>query len=656
MPENKVVTGRLSRAAEVFVIDDAARIFEFSGSSEVPYRRNSWDGQFDEILGHSDGEIDLSRAESGALPLLWGHDSRAMDSNIGAVISVSVTEGRTMVRAQLHPTEDVAQLWQKIKAGTLRNISLEYQPVSMRLESTDEAGIPAYRVTRWRIHEFSIVSVPADFSVGIGRDADTNLQTFYRSLAVSSSVQVKEVNTMADEAPNTPAAPAVAPVTQAAAPTPLERYEQANAIWRDGMAILTKHPSISMPEASAILNAARSLDDVRDAVLARLAQPVTPPVAISGGEDLQRAAAVVGLENFLERRMGSTAPAIEQANQFRSCSMIEIAKRTLTQFAGFRNVDSMSRAEIAGAFLNAQAQTRYHSTSDFPNLLGNVAGKRLRMAYESGAPTYRIWAKRGPNITDFKEVSAIAMSQLPDFKLKLEGAEIKFGSVGEAVEKFSVLTYARGLKLTREAVINDDLRGFATALTGFGTAAARLENSLVYAHITGNPVMGDNVALFHTATHLNLAASGGAISDVTLGTGRTAMRNQKPLTPTGETSAALNIAPRFLIVGPAYEQLAYQWTSSNYVPSVATGTNEFRQGGATALTPVVDALITGNAWVLAADPNVIDTVEYAYLDGNEGVYVEQMTEFANDALNVKARLDFASKAIDWRGLYRNPGA
>jgi len=54
--------------------------------------------------------------------------------------------------------------------------------------------------------------------------------------------------------------------------------------------------------------------------------------------------------------------------------------------------------------------------------------------------------------------------------------------------------------------------------------------------------------------------------------------------------------------------------------------------------------------------SLIDTVEYAYLDGNEGVYTETQMGYEIDGVQIKARHDFAAKAIDFRGLYKNNGA
>lgn len=131
------------------------------------------------------------------------------------------------------------------------------------------------------------------------------------------------------------------------------------------------------------------------------------------------------------------------------------------------------------------------------------------------------------------------------------------------------------------------------------------------------------------------------------------MRLQK-----GLQAEELNIAPEYLIVPAALEQDAYQFTSNNYVPSTASAVNEFRAGGRTALTPVVEPLLDANsatAWYLAAANSQIDTVEYCFLEGSNGARIEQEIGFDIDGIRLKCAHDFAAKAIDFRGLYKANG-
>jgi phage major head subunit gpT-like protein len=140
----------------------------------------------------------------------------------------------------------------------------------------------------------------------------------------------------------------------------------------------------------------------------------------------------------------------------------------------------------------------------------------------------------------------------------------------------------------------------------------------------------------------------------TLGAGRAAMRLQK-----GLQGEELNIAPSYLIVPATQENLAYQFTSANYVPAQATNINEFRAGGRTAVEPIVEALLDASsttAWYLAANTGAVDTVEYCFLDGAEGPMVESEVGFEVDGISYKCREDFAAKAIDYRGLFKNAGA
>jgi hypothetical protein len=65
---------------------------------------------------------------------------------------------------------------------------------------------------------------------------------------------------------------------------------------------------------------------------------------------------------------------------------------------------------------------------------------------------------------------------------------------------------------------------------------------------------------------------------------------------------------------------------------------------------------SATAWFLAGSPDQIDILEYGSLEGEEGPIVESRVGFDIDGLEVKCRHDFAAKAIDWRGLYKNPGA
>jgi hypothetical protein len=76
------------------------------------------------------------------------------------------------------------------------------------------------------------------------------------------------------------------------------------------------------------------------------------------------------------------------------------------------------------------------------------------------------------------------------------------------------------------------------------------------------------------------------------------------------------------------------------------------------LTPVIEPRLDASSltgWYLAARPGLIDTIEFCYLEGQDGVYIETRQGFDVDGYEIKARLDFAAAAIDYRGLQQNAG-
>lgn len=156
--------GQLHREATVGAINVEARTVELSFSSEVEYHR--WFGI--EVLGHDENEVRLDRLRNKA-PVLWMHD---WDDQRGVVESVRIDsdrKGRAVVR--FSKSEGGEQLFQDIVDGIVTKVSVGYQVHGMRLIEERE-DVDVYRVTDWQPLEISMVSVPADDTVGVGRQLE----------------------------------------------------------------------------------------------------------------------------------------------------------------------------------------------------------------------------------------------------------------------------------------------------------------------------------------------------------------------------------------------------------------------------------------------------------------------------------------------------
>ena len=113
----------------------------------------------------------------------------------------------------------------------------------------------------------------------------------------------------------------------------------------------------------------------------------------------------------------------------------------------------------------------------------------------------------------------------------------------------------------------------------------------------------------------------------------------------------MTIRASYLIVGPLQETAAEQFLTA-VTASQTSNVNPF----AGKLQLVVDERITDYSWYLASDPNAFDTILLAHLEGQEEVFTDTHLSFEVDGIKFKARLDVTAKALDWRGLYKNPGA
>lgn len=353
-----------------------------------------------------------------------------------------------------------------------------------------------------------------------------------------------------------------------------------------------------------------------------------------------------GAFNALLHRANPSAHKMEgPATQFRGMDLMDMA-RDAVERAGHRT-RGMSKQEIAVKALQ--------STSDFPGILGNTINRSLRAGYEASPRTFLPFSRQA-TLPDFKEISRVQLGGAPSLKRVVEGGEYEQGSIGEGAEKYRVHKYGRIVALTWETIVNDDLDALSRIPFAFGASAADLESDLVYAILTNNPAMADGKALFH-ADHGNLASAAAALADALdptktnpLAAMRKAMRLQK-----GIEGRYITVNPKFLIVPPSLEEVALKATNAGFVAGKGVDINVT---GVT-LTPIVEPRLedgSATAWFGAAEPGVIDTIEYAYLEGHEGVFTETKSGFEVDGMQVKCRHVFGAKAIDYRGFYKNAGA
>lgn len=344
------------------------------------------------------------------------------------------------------------------------------------------------------------------------------------------------------------------------------------------------------------------------------------------------AAAVDTLAMRAGMRIAEPHPA---AADLRRMGVVGMAERVLSMHG--RRTSGLSPSDLISASL---------STSDFPLLLSNLAGKMLRDGYESAPASFRGWTGER-TVPNFKPQSLLMLSEAPSLLEKGEGAEYKHGIFGEGGTTFQVKTYGRMLHITREALINDDLAAMTAVPRAFGQAATRLEADGVYSILTSNPMLADGVALFDAA-HGNVSASA-TPSLTSLGLARAAMRKQRGL----QGTEYIDAQPRWIVAPVALETTFEQLLASLVDPSKSNATPnvEWVRNLQLACDPRLDA-VSATDWYLAADPAQIEGVLRAYLEGEQRPHLEDENVFNRDVQQMKCRLDFAAGVVDFRALHR----
>lgn len=625
--QKRSVLGNYCRETTIDHVDPDSRTVELSFSSETPYGR--WFG--DEILCHDEECINLERFNNGLGTVLFNHDR---DAVVGHIEKVWLEDNRGKALVRFDTDEQSETIFQKVQSGTLQGVSVGYAINRYEvLEDKDTKSTngrfngPAYVVTDWEPLEISIVSVPADPTVGVGRSAED----------IHTSIDTQEDNTRMDQEKNlevqeVKSEPVETGITQEDLQKAMEqerkRTSEITAMFRD----------FDVEGADEAIVLGKSVEEARAMVMDQL-RARNAGVSVKMGEaesDKFRAAAQDAV------LMAAGIPVAEPAagaQELRGYSMIEMARESLRRESG-STVNFGDNMELARAAIN--------STSTFPAIMSNLANKSVMVGFNEAETTYQIWAGKGSN-RDFKEAARVALSEAGTLELVPEGAQFKQDSFGEASARTKVATYGKLFSLTRQAIINDDLGLFSKIATKYGSAAKRLVNKMVYAQLTGNVKMQDNVALFDSK-HGNVAATGEALSVKAIAKAITAMRRQKGIT--GE--ATLNITPKYLVVPPELEMTAYQIVNSTAaVDGVNSGVANPYKG---RFVVVADAELTDpDAWYLVADATQHDTIEVTYLNGVETPRLETRQGFDVDGIEYKVAFDCGVSALDFRGVFKNAG-
>lgn len=313
------------------------------------------------------------------------------------------------------------------------------------------------------------------------------------------------------------------------------------------------------------------------------------------------------------------------------------------------------------------------STSDFPNILGNVMYRSLIDWAKTVPAAWREYAALG-DLTDFRPATRIVGYESEDLLAVGEDGVYQDSKLADAAYTVQLGTYGRAFSVNRNVIINDDLGYIKQQPKRWGRAAARsIATFVAQTLLEGNGNCFDGVALFEASSHKNLDTGGGSVlSAANLQKGIGALQYQTVL------GVFHSVTPKWLLIPSALQWTARQILNSAIIvaaagASPAAGTittigNANVLNGALGI--IIDPYLTSStAYYVLADPSEAPILDVGFLQGKQtpDLLVEKPVmmnlaggddpyEFEYDVMRYKVRYDYGGATALWWGGYKFAGA
>ena len=374
-------------------------------------------------------------------------------------------------------------------------------------------------------------------------------------------------------------------------------------------------------------------EQAKDKLLAKLGSNTTPsasPTAYVGNGN------IVGdsvKQSLLARAGIDKDQSNTKANAYSGMSLRELARASLAD-RGVSVAGQNAMGIVGLAFT--------HSSSDFGQILIDVAHKSLLKGWESAVEDYEKFTTRG-TLTDFRTTKRVGLggfSYLPEVG---EGEEYSYGKIGEEGANVALATYGQLFSITRQAILNDDMHLLTKIPEKMGQAAKATIAKLVFALLTGNAIAQDGKKLFD-ASHKN------AFDNAALDIANIDKAIQMMNGFVDASGQPLAIEPEFLLAPTSLYTRAKQLLGSTSVEGA-----DMNSGIINPLQGVVDPVKSARLQITNPKEWYLinkEAIEVSYLDGIDTPYIEQQQGFTVDGVATKVRIDAGVNVIDYRGIVK----
>lgn len=386
--------------------------------------------------------------------------------------------------------------------------------------------------------------------------------------------------------------------------------------------------------AECLADVSMTAEQAKDKLLAKLGENTTPSVPqnhIHAGNGN-----IVGdsvKQSLMARAGQDTDKTNARDNAYNAMTLRELARASLVdRGVGIAGYTPMQMVGLAFT----------HSSSDFGQILIDVAHKSLLKGWETATENYEQFTTRG-TLTDFRPAKRVGLGEFGYLPEVGEGEEYTYGTIGDEGASVALATYGQLFSITRQAIINDDMHLLTKIPEKMGQAAKATIAKLVFALITGNAIAQDGKKLFD-ATHKN-SLTGAALNVENIDKAIQLMNGF--VNSRGEP---LSIEPEFMLLPTSLHTKAKQILGSSSVEGA-----DINSGIINPIRDIVSPIKSPRLQI--ADPKSWyllnkEAIEVSYLDGVDSPYIEQQHGFTVDGVSTKVRIDAGVNVIDYRGVVK----
>jgi len=586
--------------------DPEAMTVEVIAATETPVARRDAQGAFAERLTMD--TLDIKRAVD--LPVYDSHRGGSTRDVVGIVQSLRVENDRLVATLRLSSADDATPVVQRVAEGTVTGVSVGYTVIGW--QETRDGALRVKSPNKWTLKEISLTPNPADpnsrVRTEIALDGPARSSGILHNRAALKGEKMTDTTTLAPE--------------------------DAERTRRVEIRTLVRSAGLGAEIADDLIDQEATVDTAKAAVFDHMQTRTAPVIRTTAPANDDPQVIVRRQSDAVATRMaGGECP--DDSRQYLGDSMLDMARSAL------------SRAGISHRGISADEtfQRAAHGTSDFPLVVSNAMGKVALQSYQAASSPLKSLCRQR-TLSNFKTSTSIRLGEMGRLEEIDEHGEITHTSRAENGETMSLKTYARGLTVSRQLLIDDDLNLLGDTTAAFGEAAAQTEADILVDLLTSNPNLSDGTAVFD-ASRGNLAGAGADPSITTLDAARKAMRGFTGL----DGKSLINVMPKYLLVGPELETQAEALLASIYAATIGD-VNPF----ASKLTLLVEPRIADDRWFIFADPARLAAMQFAYLSSAQGVQIQRTEAWDTLGLKFRAFLDFGAGWLDWRGAYLNNGA